>query len=67
MCGCRNKAMREPTDASEPDTQAQTRPWGSETSNILRHHHLIIARYSIHVHLYVLATCIATYTAYHAQ
>lgn len=23
MCGCRNKAMREPTDASEPDTQAQ--------------------------------------------
>ena len=24
-CGCRNKAMREPTDASEPDTQAQHR------------------------------------------
>ena len=55
-----------PTPASEPDTQAQhgeaRHPQPSAVTTTA-----IIARYSVRVPLYVLATCIPTYTAYHAQ
>lgn len=69
MCGCRNKAMREPTDASEPDTQAHNTAVGVRDT----HNHSpsppqsLTARYSVRVLLYVLATCVPLYTAFHAQ
>ena len=37
MCGCRNKAMREPTDASEPDTQAAQHGRGEARRDIHNH------------------------------
>jgi hypothetical protein len=44
-------------------------PWGSETSTILRRHHIhcTVLIDSARVPLHVLATSVPAYTAYHTQ